>query len=48
MFALYLGSARISEPLYPLFLQSLHAIFLSFTGLCIVGVVASLYRGNMR
>jgi EmrB/QacA subfamily drug resistance transporter len=48
MFALYLGSARISEPLYPLFLESMRAIFLSFAGLCLVGVVASLYRGRMR
>lgn len=47
-FALYLGSARISEQSYPLFLESLRVIFLCFVFLCGVGVVASLYRGRMR
>lgn len=48
VFALCLGSARISEQLYPLFLQSLQAIFLCFACLCLGGVVASCYRGKMR
>lgn len=47
-FALFLGSARISEEHYRLFLKSLHLLFVSFACLCLVGVVASFYRGRMR
>lgn len=48
VFALYLGSARMSEQHYPLFLKSVHAIFVCFACLCLVGVAASLYRGRLR
>lgn len=47
-FALYLGSARISEQHYHLFLKSLHTVFVCFACLCLVGVLASLYRGRVR
>lgn len=48
VFALYLGSARISEQHYPLFLKSAQTIFICFACLCLIGVAASLYRGRLR
>jgi len=48
VFALYLGSARISEQHYPLFLKSAQTIFICFACLCLIGVATSLYRGNLR
>jgi EmrB/QacA subfamily drug resistance transporter len=48
VFALYLGSARISEQRYLLFLKSAQTIFICFACLCLIGVAASLYRGRLR
>ena len=48
VFALYLGSAQISEQHYPLFLKSAQTIFICFACLCLIGVAASLYRGRLR
>lgn len=47
-FALYLGSARISDNTTLYSLKSLHVICLSSGGLWLIGVIASLYRGRMR
>ncbi len=49
LFALYIGAGvSITPPLYPSFLTSLKTGFLVFSGLCAVGVVASLVRGTVR
>jgi EmrB/QacA subfamily drug resistance transporter len=48
LFALFIGRVQIVPRLYPFFMKSLHAAFGIFTGLCLVGVFASLSRGRMR
>lgn len=46
--ALYLGSADLSHALAPEFLKSYNYAFMLFAGMCVVGVFASLARGNVR
>jgi EmrB/QacA subfamily drug resistance transporter len=48
IFALYLGTARITPEVFPQFLTALRTAFLFFAALCLVGVFASLKRGKMR
>ena len=46
VFALYLGDAQITPDVYPQFLASLKPIYIIFTGLSILGILASLARGK--
>ncbi len=48
LFALYLGPVEITPDLYPLFLTSARTAFAVFTALCVIGVFASLARGDIR
>ena len=48
LFALFLGRAEITPELYPQFLTSAKAAFAIFTVLCVLGVFASLARGDIR
>ena len=48
LFALFLGRAEITPELYPQFLASAKAAFAVFTVLCVLGVFASLARGDIR
>jgi MFS family permease len=48
LFALFLGRAEITPELYPQFLTSAKAAFAVFTVLCVLGVFASLARGDIR
>jgi EmrB/QacA subfamily drug resistance transporter len=48
LFALYLGHAEITPSLYPLFLISAKTAFAIFAALCVIGVFASLARGDIR
>ena len=48
LFALFLGRAEITPELYPQFLTSTKAAFAVFTVLCVLGVFASLARGDIR
>jgi EmrB/QacA subfamily drug resistance transporter len=46
IFALVMGQARIEPGVFPLFLRSTHVGFVFFSALCVVGVFASLARGD--
>lgn len=48
IFALHIGSARITPENYPLFLTSLKTGFTIFSSLCFAGIFASLARGKVR
>jgi EmrB/QacA subfamily drug resistance transporter len=48
IFALSIGSARITPEYYPLFLKSMKTGFVIFSTLCFAGVFASLARGKVR
>ncbi|HWQ66660.1 MAG TPA: MFS transporter [Methanospirillum sp.] len=48
IFAIVIGQVQITPEYYPQFMASLHIGFLLFSGLCCLGVVASLYRGPVR
>ncbi len=48
LFALFLGRAEITPELYPQFLTSAKVAFVVFTVLCVLGVFASLARGDVR
>ncbi len=48
LFALQIGSARITPEYYPLFLKSVRTAFIIFAALCIMGILASLARGKVR
>ncbi len=48
IFALHIGSARITPEYYPLFLASLKTGFIIFSSLCFGGIFASLARGKVR
>ncbi len=45
--SVYVGPVQISPPLYPSFMSSLTTIFVFFAVLCLVGMAASLARGNV-
>ena len=46
VFALVIGRVEITPEYYPAFITSVHDIFILFTVLCIIGIYASLIRGN--
>ncbi|MFZ5798960.1 MAG: MFS transporter [Thermodesulfobacteriota bacterium] len=46
--SLFVGREAIGPENYPRFLASMHACFLFFVLLCIVGIVFSLLRGSLR
>jgi len=48
LFALFLGRVEITPELYPLFSTSARAAFAVFAALCVIGVFASLARGDIR
>jgi EmrB/QacA subfamily drug resistance transporter len=48
LFALFLGHVEITPELYPLFLTSARVAFAVFAALCVMGVFASLARGDVR
>ncbi|MCK9418464.1 MAG: MFS transporter [Nitrospirae bacterium] len=48
IFALTIGSARITPENYPLFLTSIRTAFIIFVALCFCGIFASLARGKVR
>jgi len=47
LLALYMGPARLSPEHVPRFIEALRSAFLVFTGLCILGIGASLARGKV-
>ncbi|MCB2182470.1 MAG: MFS transporter [Desulfobulbaceae bacterium] len=46
--ALFIGREEIRESTYPLFLQSMHTCFAFFVIICLIGIVFSLLRGDVR
>ena len=48
IFAIHIGSARITPEYYPLFLASMKTAFIIFSTLCFGGIFASLARGKVR
>jgi EmrB/QacA subfamily drug resistance transporter len=48
IFALFMGNVRITPEYHPAFLRSLVAAFVVFGVLCVIGVFASLARGNRK
>jgi EmrB/QacA subfamily drug resistance transporter len=48
IFALSIGSARITPEYYPQFLTSMKTAFMIFSSLCFLGIFASLARGKVR
>lgn len=46
LLALHMGAARLSPEHFPRFLEALRSAFFVFTGLCILGIGASLARGR--
>jgi MFS family permease len=48
LFALFLGRVEITPDLYPHFATSAKAAFAVFAVLCVIGVFASLARGDIR
>lgn len=48
IFALHIGSARITPEYYPLFLTSTKTAFIIFAALCFGGIFASMARGKVR
>ncbi|MEO0106784.1 MAG: MFS transporter [candidate division WOR-3 bacterium] len=47
VFSLTMGRIKITPDVYPLFLNALKISFYIFTGLCILGIFASLKRGRI-
>jgi MFS family permease len=48
IFALHIGTARITPEYYPLFLTSMRTALVIFSALCVGGIVAALARGKVR
>ncbi len=48
LFAVILGSARVTPAVHAEFVTAVRVAFVIFTALCIVGVLASLARGRLR
>jgi MFS family permease len=48
IFALFMGNVRIAPEHYPVLLRSVKAAFTVFGVLCVIGVFASLARGNRK
>jgi hypothetical protein len=47
-FALFMGQVEISPALYPLLLKAIKTACTIFGFLCVVGIFASMARGNLR
>lgn len=48
LFAIHLGGTKFSPMLYPKFMSLTHSIWLGFSIVCAVGIIASIARGNIR
>jgi hypothetical protein len=48
VFSLFIGKARITPAMHPLFLKSMRVSFIIFFVLCCGGVFFSLARGRVR
>ena len=48
IFAIVIGKVEITPQYYPAFITSVHYAFILFTGLCIVGIYASLIRTERK
>ena len=48
IFSTYIGKVQIIPEYYPLFLKCLRMVLTFSTGLCFLGILASLARGNVR
>jgi len=48
LFALFIGRVQITPQHYPALVKSLHAAFVIFAGLCLLGIFASLARGKLN
>jgi EmrB/QacA subfamily drug resistance transporter len=48
IFAIVIGKVEITPEYYPAFVESVHYAFILFTALCLVGIYASLIRGENR
>jgi EmrB/QacA subfamily drug resistance transporter len=48
IFSLVMGRVVVTPEIYPLFLESLHLIFIVMTALCLFGVFASVARGKIK
>ena len=48
VFAIIIGRVEITPDYYPTFLSAVKIAFTIFTGLSLIGIFASYYRGNIR
>jgi EmrB/QacA subfamily drug resistance transporter len=48
IFSIYIGKVQITSEYYPLFLRCVRMGFTFLAGLCFLGILASLARGNVR
>jgi EmrB/QacA subfamily drug resistance transporter len=48
IFSVYMGKVEIVPDVYPLLLESVRVALSIFGGLCVVGIFASMTRGNVR
>ncbi len=48
IFTVYMGKAELVPTLYPLLLKSIRLALIVFGGLCVIGMFASMTRGNLR
>jgi hypothetical protein len=48
VFAIFIGREPIAPANYDQFLKSVRTAFLIFSSLCTVGVLFSMFRGNLR
>ncbi len=48
LFAVIIGRVRINPESYPDFIQSAQIAFTVFTGLCLLAMIASVFRGKVR
>jgi len=48
VFAIYIGNVKITPESYPAFLTALDVMFKVCCGLCVLGIWASLSRGNLK
>jgi len=48
LFSVFIGRVKITPALYPQLLKAVSTAFGLFTGLCLIGIFASMVRGNLR
>ena len=48
LFALYIGTVKITPEYYPVFLTAMKTAFVIFAALCFIGIFASIARGRLR